>query len=300
VRRPSVVFFGYGPAAVAGIDVLASVAADIRAVVVPGNRSGSDVDLVAHRAEGSAIPIHVQPPKSKIASFVDVLRDAQAEVIVVWSYSMILPAAVLAIPRFGCVNVHAGLLPEYRGGHVVQWALINGERESGVTLHYIDEGIDTGPIIAQTRVPIGEDDDAVALRDALTRAGRGLLREMWPRIANGTAPRSEQDESRARYWPLRRPDQGCIAPSMTTADVCRLVRALNANRPGAYIDLHGTRVCVTRAVPLPSGASAQEGFRLPTSDGCVLVMEASIDGRVLTARELTGLRDLVSQPQPSH
>jgi methionyl-tRNA formyltransferase len=298
-QQSSAVFFGYGPGALAGIDVLVSLGVDVRAVVVPSNRSGGDVDVVTARAKASGIPVYLQPPRPQLEPFLDRLRAAAPDVIIVWSYSMILPAAVLAVPRFGAVNVHTGLLPEYRGGHVLQWALINGERETGVTLHYIDEGIDTGPVIAQMRFPIGEDDDAVTLKARLTLAGRTLLRDLWPQIAGGTAPRMAQDESRARHWPLRRPEDGRIDPSMSTVAVCRLVRALNANRPGAYVDRNGTRVSVTRAMPLPQGG-ATSGLRLQTADGCVLVTEATVDGRVLTGQALAELPDLVSHHQSSH
>src|SRR5439155_9931615 len=152
------VFFGYGPFATAGIDALVASGARLAALVVPSNRTGADVELVRARAVHEGLPVWVQPPRDARAPFVDVLRSAAPDAIVVWSYSLLLPGDVLAVPRRGAVNVHTGLLPEYRGGHVLQWALLNGEHETGVTLHYMDEGLDTGPIVAQTRFPIADED----------------------------------------------------------------------------------------------------------------------------------------------
>jgi methionyl-tRNA formyltransferase len=301
----SVVFFGYGPLAVAGIDALAASGATPAAVVLPSNRSGSDVDLVRAHAEARHISILVQPPRTASATFVDHLRALAPDAIVVWSYSMVLPETVLSIPPRGAVNVHGGLLPEYRGPHVLQWALINGERETGVTLHYVDAGIDTGPLIAQSRIPIAADDDAVSVKEKMAVTGAALLRTWWPRIADGTAPRTPQDESRARRWPARKSVDGLIDWSQPAAAVCRLVRALSANRPGAYFEVEGRPVSILRAITVPSSggstvpgrvtASADRGLRVRASDADVLVLEAFVNGRVVDGAALADVGHLVSE-----
>lgn len=284
--------FGYGAHGAAAIDALAGLGVTPAAVVVPGNRRGADVDAVASRAAERGVPVLVQPPRAARAAFVDRLRAMSPELFLVWSYSMLLPDDVLALPRLGTVNVHTGLLPEYRGGHVLQWALLNGERETGVTLHYVDASVDTGPVIAETRFPIAPDDDAVSVKAKLQAAGSELLRAWWPRIADGTAPRIPQDETRARLWPMRRVEEGAIDLTKTAADVCRLVRALNANDPGAYLDVAGRRISIRRATPVP--VATADGWCLHAADADVLVAEAWADGRRLDRSELLNLRDVVS------
>jgi methionyl-tRNA formyltransferase len=209
---------------------------------------------------------------------------------------MILPAAVLAIPRYGAVNVHGGLLPAYRGGHVMQWAILNGERETGVTLHYVDEGIDTGPIVAQTRFPIGPDDDAVIVKRHLQEAAASVMMEWWPRIADGTAPRVPQDETSARHWPMRTRADGRIRWAEPAAATCRLVRALSSNMPGAHIEDGGRTISIVRARAVDETACYAEpgrvlavdvgGLRIAAGTGAVLITEAIVDGRTLSGAAL--------------
>jgi methionyl-tRNA formyltransferase len=293
-----VVFFGYGDLAVAGIDALTSAGASIAAVVVPGNRAGADIAIIEREAERRRLPLWIQPPRRDHALFLEALRAVSPDVIIVWSYSMILPPDVLAVPRHGAVNVHGGLLPGYRGGHVTQWAIINGETESGATLHYMDDGIDTGPVIASARFTIEEEDDASHVRAKLRSAGGALLEQWWPRIADGTAPRIPQDDSRARYWRLRTPEDGRIAWTMRADDICRLVRALACNVPGAFIDVNGARISIRRAQLLRAGDSKApgavvgvdaRGVRIAASGGDVLVTEAVTGGRVVTGEALASL-----------
>src|SRR5262249_20788120 len=121
-----VAFFGYGELALAGLDVLAQLGVSPVAIVVPGNRQGPDVEMVAARAKADQRPLLVQPPRAAITPFLDVLRRERPDVLLVWSYSMMLPPALLAVPAMAAVNIHGGLLPEYRGGHVMNWAIANG------------------------------------------------------------------------------------------------------------------------------------------------------------------------------
>lgn len=296
-----VAFFGYGELGVVGLDTLISAGAPVAAVVVPGNRAGDHVNLVRDAATHRHIPVLVQPSRRDVASFVEALRAIGPDVIIAWSYSMILPASVLAIPAHGAVNVHGGPLPEYRGGHVAQWAIINGEREFGVTLHYMDEGIDTGPIIDARRFPLDDIDDARSLRHRTQEAGSDLLRRWWPRIADGTAPRSPQDSSRATYWPIRTAEDGRIMWTMTAQSICRLVRALGCNTPGAYVEAAGGRVSIrqaeshlSRVANAPPGqilAADRSSVRVATMDGDLVISLAEIDGQPI---ETVALADLLA------
>jgi len=293
---PTVVFFGYGQFGLTGVDVLASVGARIAAVVTPVNRSGPDVESMTTDANRREIPVLIQPPRRAIEPFVAHVRALAPDVIIVWSYSMILPKSVLEVPRYGAVNMHGGLLPEFRGGHVGQWALISGAPEFGITLHYMDEGIDTGPVIAESRFSVDSDDDAERLREKLRAAGAALLLKWWPQIATGTAPRVPQDSSRAKYWPLRTAEQGRIDWSMSADAIGRLVRALACNAPGAYIEAQNRQVTIRRVHAVASDretvvepghiVTANEGaVRVRTGDGDLIISEAEYGKRRLTMAE---------------
>jgi methionyl-tRNA formyltransferase len=134
------------------------------------------------------------------ASFVSAVRARHIDLIVVAGFARILKASVLGAPRLGCINVHPSLLPAYRGPHPVYWALANCERVTGVTVHYMDLGIDTGNIILQREVPIIPDDTEASLHPRLARVAASLLGESIALLAAGTAPSIPQDESRATYY----------------------------------------------------------------------------------------------------
>lgn len=285
----TVIVFSYGDMGAAAFAALAEAGARVLALVLPSNRAGHDVEIARAAAREAGLPVRVQPPRDRIGPFVQDLRALAPDVIVIWSYSMILPAAVLDVPRGGCVNVHGGLLPAYRGPHVMQWAIINGESETGVTLHYVDAGIDTGPVIAAERVSIELADDAATVRAKLKDAGARLLRTWWPAIAAGTAPRVPQDESRARYYPLRSPEDGRIDWSAPAVSIYNLVRALAAPWPGAFTTL-GEGKLVLRRVVVAEGEGLstapgvvslvdRRGARVGTGSGDLLIVGAEINGR---------------------
>jgi methionyl-tRNA formyltransferase len=286
-----VAFFGYGELGLAGLQTLLTLGAPVSNVVLPANRSGPGVDLVREAAARCALPLLVQPPRRAIAPFVDTLRNVRPDLIIVCSYSMMLPPAVLAVPPKGAVNVHGGLLPQYRGGHVTQWAIINAERELGVTLHYIDEGVDTGPVIAERRFALDDADDAYTVGARLCEVGSQLLTAWWPRLIDGTAPRVPQDESRAKHWPLRTPEEGRIIWTMSASAICRLVRALCANSPGAYVQLPEHRIRLRRALALPSlDRHAQPGEVVTVGADAVRVAAADGDVLIVAAMDMEGQR----------
>lgn len=294
-----VVFFGYGELGAVGVDALVALGARLAAVVVPGNRRGPDVERMHQVAALQRTGLLVQPPRAQLGPFVQALRGMTPDVFVVWSYSMKVPAEVVAIPALGAVNLHGGLLPQYRGGHVAQWAILNGECESGVTLHYMDEGIDTGPIIGEQRFRLEDADDAESVRQKMRAAGSTLLAAWWPRILDGTAPRVPQDESRARYWRMRTPEDGRIDWAMSATFVWRLVRALRCNSPGAFVEANGRTISIRRVQPLGrliAGASPGQivetgpsGVRVAAGDGDVVIAAAEVDDRPLRSGDLADL-----------
>jgi UDP-4-amino-4-deoxy-L-arabinose formyltransferase/UDP-glucuronic acid dehydrogenase (UDP-4-keto-hexauronic acid decarboxylating) len=293
--RPRVVVFGYGPLALAALDTLERLGVAPVGVVVPGNRRGADVDLVAARATSDGVPLLVQPPRKAIPPFLDAVDRLQPDLLLVWSYSMLLSPELIARARLGAVNVHGGLLPEYRGGHVMNWAIANGEQETGTTLAYLDDGIDTGPVIAERRFPIEWRDDAVSVREKLRAAGETLLETWWPSIENGTAPKVPQDESRARYHRMRTAEDGRIDWSSTNIAIYNLVRALAAPWPGGFSGVGDTRIVLRRVEPVDVvGAAAPgtviqcdaDGIIVAAGSGAVRLVACEIDGMPVGLSEL--------------
>jgi methionyl-tRNA formyltransferase len=191
------------------------------------------------------------PHQGEQTRFLRKLAQLKPALGVVSSYSRILWPELLALFPLGVVNLHGGKLPEYRGANVLQWAIINGETETAATLHYVDQGIDTGPVIAESRIPIYDEDTALVLRDRMCKEGKKLLRTWLPRLLRGRVEAAKQDESRARVWQRRRPEDGVINWAWSDEKVRNLIRALVKPWPGAfYFDGLGKRVVIDRVLTL--------------------------------------------------
>ena len=295
------VVFGYGELAIVAVESLVSVGAELVAAVIPSNRTGHDVDQFRTFSERSGLPVLVQPPRKSVDPFVQQLRELSPDFILVWSYPMILPKSVINVPRRAAFNMHGGILPEYRGGHVMQWAIINGEKETGITLHYIEEGIDTGAIVAESRFSIDWNDDAASVREKLKSHGRQLLKEWWPLVAAGQTPKRVQDEQRAQYYRLRTQEDGLISWNQSSLAIYNLVRALVSPWPGAYTYVRGHKLTVWRVDPvqgrgegvgfLPGRIVAidDSGATVLTGDGSLVLQKVEIDGCILTGRALQDL-----------
>jgi methionyl-tRNA formyltransferase len=213
--------------------LLACKDAEIVALVGASIRPTQHADIAA-LAGRVGTPFIVQPRRvdASYASFVDRLSRFAPDLILVNSYSMILGEDVLAVPRHGAVNVHGAMLPAYRGANPTEWAVINGERSTGVTIHMIDAGIDTGPIVAQRPVPIQFEDTWLDVRRRVQAATEVLLAEAIPAILAGKAKAAVQDGG-GRHWPRRRADDGAFSWAMPAVDIYNLIRALVAPHAGA-------------------------------------------------------------------
>jgi methionyl-tRNA formyltransferase len=179
----------------------------------------------------AGIPLHVVAKPSALASVV--AAESPDLCIVVGWYAMV-PPAVLQAPRFGWVGVHASLLPKYRGGAPLVWALINGERESGVSLFHFDDGMDSGDIVGQKRFAIGDDETIADVTSRAEMASVELIAEHYPQLRCGQAPRSGQRHSDASYGGMRRPSDGRIHWASSARDVHNFVRAQTRPYPGAF------------------------------------------------------------------
>jgi len=195
---------GTAPLARASLDALA-VAPSLEIVAVvsqPDRPKGRDLRLQFSAVKQRALELGklvLQPARARDTGFIDQLRALTPDLIVVAAYGQILPAALLEVPRFGCLNVHASLLPKYRGAAPIQWALLDGESETGVTIMKMDAGLDTGAMLSERASPITDTDNAATLHDRLATLGADLLISTIPPFVEGKIPPRPQDESRATY-----------------------------------------------------------------------------------------------------
>ena len=224
------------------------------------------------------IPVF-QPVKLRDGTALEQLRELEPELIVVAAYGRILPDDILALPPMGCVNVHSSLLPKYRGAAPINWAVLNGERETGVTIMYMASELDAGDIIAQISTPIGEEEDAAALYDRLAALGGKLLVETVERLAQGTASRRPQDHTQATFAPMLSKELSPVDWSRTAREIHDQIRGL-CPWPGASTDaLTGetVKLWASRVVDDAAGkepgrvlAAGKEGIDVSCGDGKVL------------------------------
>lgn len=194
----------------------------------------------------------MQPKKNSLEyeNFVKQIKRLDPDLIIVCSYSMLLHPDILEIPSMGAVNIHGALLPEYRGCNPIQWALINDESETGVTMHYMSAGFDSGDIVAQKRVPILDDDTWVVVLERIGVATDQLLEEQIPKLLSGTNNRSPQDEHYANYFRRRKPEDGQFEWTWKARQIYNLIRALVKPHPGAfYYDRQGLRTVIDHFIP---------------------------------------------------
>jgi len=200
-------------------------------------------------AEASCIPVHFAPDDPRDSSFLALVRSLEPDILFSLAFRKMLPKSVLDVSLRGCVNLHASLLPKYRGRCPVNWVLLNGETETGVTLHYMVPKPDAGDIIGQKRVPIDFADTAGTLHERTAQAGAELFAEIYPLLKAGTAPRTPQDESAATYFGGRRPEDGLIDWTQSALQVYNLVRAVTHPFPGAFSFLRRKRLFVWSSLP---------------------------------------------------
>ena len=229
-----------------------------------------------------------QPTKVRTAEFAEKLRALDADVAVVVAYGRILPRAVLDAPRTGCVNVHASLLPRGRGAAPIQWSIVHGDEETGVTLMQMDEGMDTGPILATASTPIARDDDASTLSDRLSKMGAELLRDQLPRHVAGELTPQPQDDDVSTMAPLLNKEHGRIDWNNSAQAVHNQIRGMNP-WPGAHTVLGGRRIKVHRTVAStldPEGATPgqvialdPEAILVACAEGTLEIQELQESGR---------------------
>ena len=247
-----VAYFGYHNAGAGCLDFLIEAGARVPLVVTNSAYPGEAVwyRSVAETARGHGLRC-LQAEAMDAAAVAAAVASARPDVVLSVAFRRMLPAAVLEMPRLGAFNLHDSLLPRYRGFTPSTWTIINGETETGVTLHALGPRPDTGPIAAQARVPIEPEDTGQALGLKLAAASQALLRSSLPRIAAGGVELTPQDENQATYFPRRgvNPDDDRIDWTLPAARISDLVRAVTHPLPGAFTDWRGQRLPVWRCRP---------------------------------------------------
>lgn len=237
-----IVFMGTPDFAVNTLEALIEAGHEIALVVTqPDKAKGRSGKPVYSPVKETAIAhglIVAQPEKVKEPDFVDRLQSIAPDVIVVVAFGQILPENILNIPGYGCVNVHASLLPAYRGAAPIQWAVIDGLTTTGVTTMYMDKGLDTGDIIEQKSIELAPDETGGSLFDKLAVLGGEIIVDTLIKLENGTAKRTKQDDSKANYARMLSKDMGLLDFSKNAHELERLIRGLNP-WPSAYTKLNG-------------------------------------------------------------
>ena len=306
IGNPRIAFFGSPDFALPSLEAL--IASPYRPIVVitqPDRPAGRGKALrpppVKVAAEAAGVPV-LQPSRLRAPEATAALAAFQPELQVIIAYGQILRPDVLALPRHGTLNVHASVLPCWRGASPVAAAVRSGDRETGVTIMLVDEGEDTGAILAVRHEPMHADDDAGTLSDRLAQLGAALLLKTIPDWIAGAITPVAQDDRQATRAPRLRKEDGVIDWSRTSEEIARQVRAL-IPWPGATTSLHGHAVRIWRAQARPDGHDAPPGsvlavndtLTVQTGDGALQIAQLQRAGkRVMNAGEFAnGERDLV-------
>lgn len=208
------------------------------------------------------------------------LEATKPDLTVVVGWRWLLPAVVLRVPPLGTIGIHGSLLPRLRGFAPVNWALIRDEERTGPTLFYIDEGMDTGDIIASRPFPLTDEDDAASVRSRIESESVTMLADTLPLIAAGTAPRTPQKHSDATVGEQRRPGDGRIDWTRTSREIFNLVRALSRPYPGAFTQMDETTWTIWRTRMAPTSGSASPGTVLHRGPDGQPTAVATMDGTI--------------------
>ncbi len=286
-----IVFMGTPDFAVPALEALVKGGHQVIAVVTQpdkpkGRGKGMAMPPVKEKAMEFAIPVY-QPAKVREEGFFRQMRELSPEVIVVAAFGQILPKAILDLPQYGCINIHASLLPKYRGAAPIQWAIINGEKETGVTTMMMDAGLDTGDMLEKTVVPIEEEETAQSLSDKLSAAGGSLILSTLKKVEEGTLTRTPQRDEESCYAKILQKTLGRIDWNREAKLIERLIRGLNP-WPSAYTTLNGKSLKLWKAKALLEEYPGEAGqvvkavgneLLIKTGKGTLKAEELQLEGK---------------------
>lgn len=284
-----IVFMGTPDFAAMALEKLVSAGHEITLVVTqPDKEKGrgkqvqkSDVKLVAEKYD---IPVF-QPVKIKTEESVEILRGYEADIFVVAAFGQILSKEILDMPKYGCVNIHASLLPRLRGAAPIQWSIIDGDEKTGVTIQQMDVGLDTGDILAVKEVEIASDETGGSLFDKLAVAGADLIVETLPLIEEGKITPVPQDESLSTYAKKLSKDMGLIDWNMPAVAIERLIRGCSpwpssySNIGGKSLKIWKAAVTDTKSTPGEVSEVTKESITIGCGEGSLVVEELQLEGK---------------------
>jgi methionyl-tRNA formyltransferase len=283
-----IVFFGSPEFAVPTLEAVAARHQVVLAIAQPDKPAGRGMKLAAPAvklvAERLGIPV-AQPRSARTEEFAAQLRAVAPDVAVVVAYGKILPQAVLDIPRHGCLNVHGSLLPRYRGAAPIQWAVIRGEHETGITIMQLDAGMDTGPMLLTRVLPIGDDDTAGTLAPRLATMGAELMIEALEKLERGELTATPQEHAAATMAPMLEKSTGQVDWTRPAREVSCLIRGVDP-WPGAYtqlgedvLKLWTPKVVEGRGAPGTVLGADKTGLVVGCGDGALAIGELQLPGK---------------------
>lgn len=286
-----VVFMGTPDFAVPTLEKIIEAGHEVLAVVTqPDKAKGRGKKVlfppVKEKALEHNLPVY-QPRRAREPEFIEQMRELNPDVMVVVAFGQILPKDILDIPKYGCINVHASLLPKYRGAAPIQWAVINGDKISGVTTMQMDVGLDTGDMLLKTEVELAEDETGGSLFDKLSTLGGALLIETLEKIEAGDIHPEKQDDSQAGEY-ARTLDKalGNVDFTKSAVEIERLIRGLNP-WPSAYTFYNGKTMKLWKAEVVSGGnvtpgqifSVDKQSFTVQTGDGALRILELQLEGK---------------------
>lgn len=303
-----IVFMGTPAFAVKSLEACLAIGEVVAVVTQPDKPRGRGQEVsfsaVKELALARGLPV-LQPLKLRGTDFAEQLRALSADVGVVTAYGKILPQDVLDAPRRGCVNVHASLLPRFRGAAPIQWAIAAGDEKTGVCLMQMDAGMDTGGIIDRAELPIGAEDTSATLHDTLSQLGGEVLRRSLSRYVKGELPVVPQPTEGVVMAPMIKKEEGRLDWSKSARELERRLRAFTP-WPGAFCTFDGALLKVVKAVvgagqgaPGTVLTASVDGVEVACAEGSLLLLSLQPEGkRAMTAQEFLAGRKLVVGTQP--
>jgi methionyl-tRNA formyltransferase len=281
-----IVIYLNGERGLVTLEAIAAAGHRVASVVVPAKLKDSDVAKRAGAAAASVEAVsNVNDPE-----FVAALKLKRPRLGLVAGFSTIFKAPLIGTPELGTLNLHGGKLPQYRGGSPLNWQIINGEKIAGISVIRVDQGIDTGPVLAEAEFPIGPDDTIRELHEKANKLFPGLVLQVLKGLDDGTLVERPQDETKARYWRQRKPNDGRLRwRDLTATQAYNLVRAITRPYPGAFTVLDGKMMRIFAARIADGSVSGSPGD-ICAFDGSAPVVSCAEGALALTDYDVEGIK----------
>jgi methionyl-tRNA formyltransferase len=304
-KQTKIIFMGTPDFSVPCLKSLINEAKVIAVVTQPDKKVGRKQEIIPSPIKQFALKNSLevfQPAKLKgNTEFINQLKKYEPDLIIVVAYGLLLPQEILSIPKFGVINVHASLLPKYRGASPIQTAILNGDKETGVTIMLLDDKMDHGALLAQKTITLTDNDNFTSLHDKLAQLGADLLIDTLPKYLNNELKPIPQDESKATYCQLIKKEDGKIDWNKPAEDIERQVRAFTP-WPGAFTDWNGKQVkfIKSKVIELQNHKEGEifkinDGFAVACGQGALEIIELQLAGKKpMSAKEfLNGYNKII-------